>query len=220
MERWYPVIIDLHRFFIATSRAVVNHDGSDGTAPDPSVGSAGALPKRRPAGSCGSGPGPFPRPPGIWDSEWVKIPASAIGADDIAHWPYTTGLLVKWVAFLVPYIGLLVVWFLELVVSLYVVLLILCELWAGERLSREKAHPRYLRSGRPISMSALPFCPALIFGALVVSLGAMMRYLCLLPGGLGRFVPCSIGADYCRLRHIGWEKCGHGLSSRPRETAL
>ena len=46
-----------------------------------------------------------------------------------------------------------------------------------------------------------------------------MRSLCLLPGGLGRFVPCSIGANHCRLRHIGWEKCGHGLTSRPRESA-
>ena len=25
--RWYPVILDLHRFFISNSRAVVNHDG-------------------------------------------------------------------------------------------------------------------------------------------------------------------------------------------------
>ena len=46
-----------------------------------------------------------------------------------------------------------------------------------------------------------------------------MRSLCLLPGGLGRFVTCSIGANHCRLRHIGWEKCGHGLTSRPRESA-
>ena len=45
--RWYPVILDLHRFFIAISRAVVNHDGRDGTAPDPLVWSAGARPKRR-----------------------------------------------------------------------------------------------------------------------------------------------------------------------------
>ena len=41
----------------------------------------------------------------------------------------------------------------------------------------------------------------------------------LLPGGLGRFLPCSIGANHCWLRHIGWEKCGHGLTSRPRESA-
>ena len=30
--RWYPVILDLHRIFIAISRAVVNHDGREGTA--------------------------------------------------------------------------------------------------------------------------------------------------------------------------------------------
>ena len=47
-------------------------------------------------------------------------------------------------------------------------------------------------------------------------IGALMRSLCLLPGGLGRFVPRSIGANHCRHRHIGWEKCGHGLTSRPR----
>ena len=45
--RWYPVILSLHRFFIAISRAVVNHDGRDGTAPDPLVWSAGTRPKRR-----------------------------------------------------------------------------------------------------------------------------------------------------------------------------
>ena len=28
--RWYPVILDLHRFFIAISRAAVDHDGNDG----------------------------------------------------------------------------------------------------------------------------------------------------------------------------------------------
>ena len=32
-------------------------------------------------------------------------------------------------------------------------------------------------------------------------------------------MPCSVGADHCRLRHIGWEKCGHGLTSRPWESA-
>ena len=44
---WYPFILDLHRFFIAISLTVVNHDGLGGTAPDPLVWSAGALNKRR-----------------------------------------------------------------------------------------------------------------------------------------------------------------------------
>ena len=45
--RWYPVVLNLHRFFIAISRAVVNHDDRDGAAPDPLVWSAGAPPERR-----------------------------------------------------------------------------------------------------------------------------------------------------------------------------
>ena len=32
-------------------------------------------------------------------------------------------------------------------------------------------------------------------------------------------MPCSIGANHCRLRHLGWERCSHGLTSRPRESA-
>ena len=43
--RSYPVLLGLHRFFIAISRTVVNHDGFDGTALDPLVWSAGSLPK-------------------------------------------------------------------------------------------------------------------------------------------------------------------------------
>ena len=83
-------------------------------------------------------------------------------------------------------------------------LLIFCELWAGERLSLEKAHPRFLRPGRPISVSAVPFGPGIDIWRSCRFLGALMVSLCLLPGGLGRFLPCSIGANHCRLRHIGW----------------
>ena len=43
----------------------------------------------------------------------------------------------------------------------------------------------------------------------------MLRALGGLPGGLGRFLPCHLGANHCRLRSIGWERCGHGLTSRP-----
>ena len=35
--RWYPVILDLHRFFIVISRAVADHEGNNGTAPGPAV---------------------------------------------------------------------------------------------------------------------------------------------------------------------------------------
>ena len=101
----------------------------------------------------------------------------------------------------------------------YVETLILYELWAGERLFLEKAHPRYLRPGRPISVSAVPFGPGIDTWRSCRFIGAMMRSLCFLPGGLGRFVPCAIGANHCTLRHLGWERCSHGLTSRPRESA-
>ena len=101
----------------------------------------------------------------------------------------------------------------------FVELLILYELWTGERLSLEKAHPRYLRLARPISVSAVPFGLGIDIWRSCRFIGALMRSLCLLPGGLARFVPCFIGANHCRLRHIGWEKCGHGLTSRSRESA-
>ena len=43
--------------------------------------------------------------------------------------------------------------------------------------------------------------------------------LCHLLGGLGRFIPCRIGANHCRLRALVWEREGHGLTCGPREVA-
>ena len=150
-DRWYPVLLDLHRFFIAISRAVVNHDGLGGTAPDPLVWSAGALCKRRRLVHAVRDRAFLPGPPGIWSSDWFQVPVVVVCAQDVALWPYSPGLLVKWVSFLNTLhwpVGDL-----DLGVGgvSYVELLILYELWAGERLSLEKARPR-----------------ALIFGALVV----------------------------------------------------
>ena len=203
--RWYPGILDPHRLFIAISRAVVNHDGRDGSAPDPMVWSAGARPKRRRLVHAVRDRAFLHGPPGSWDSEWVNLPASAVCAVDIAQWPYTPGLLDKWVSFSGslhwPAGGL------DLGVGgvPFVELLLLYELWAGERLSLEKGHPRYLRPGRPISVSAVPFGPGIDIWRSCRFIGTIMRSLCLLPGG----------ANHCRLRHIGWEKSGHGLTSRP-----
>ena len=212
--RWYLVILDLHRFFISISRAVVNHDGHEGNAPDPPVG---ALPKRGGLVHAVRDRAFLTGPPCIWDSGWVNFSASAICAEDVAQWRETTGLMVKWVAFLGtlhwPAGGV------DLGVGgiSHVEQLILYERWAGERLTLEKAHLRYLRPGRPISVSAVPFGPGIDIWRSCRFIGALMRSLCSFPGG--RFAPFSIGANHCRLRHIGWEKCGHGLTSRPRESA-
>ena len=42
---------------------------------------------------------------------------------------------------------------------------------------------------------------------------------CCIAWGIRRFVLCEVGANHCELRHIGWERCGHGLTSRPRNSA-
>ena len=46
-----------------------------------------------------------------------------------------------------------------------------------------------------------------------------MRALKDLPGCVARFLPCDVGADHGKLRHVGWEGSGHELTSRPRETS-
>ena len=78
----------------------MNYDGHGGTAPDPLVWSSGALPKRRRMVHAVRDRAWLPGLPAIWDSDWISLPASAICADEVAHWPYTTGLLVKWFTFL------------------------------------------------------------------------------------------------------------------------
>ena len=64
----------------------------------------------------------------------------------------------------------------------YVEMLILHELWAGERLALEKAHLRYLRPGRPISVSAVPFGPGIDIWRSCRFVGALMR----------SFAPCLV----------------------------
>ena len=44
---WYPIVKELHHFFVAIARTVVNHDGSGGTTLHPTVWSIAACPKRR-----------------------------------------------------------------------------------------------------------------------------------------------------------------------------
>ena len=40
---WCPIVLELHRCFIAVARAVVDNDGRGGTGPDPVVWCAGGL---------------------------------------------------------------------------------------------------------------------------------------------------------------------------------
>ena len=218
-SRWYPVVSHLHRFFVAIARAVVNHDDGGGTAPNPLVWSAGSLPKRRRVVDAVRNFAFLPCPVGIWSGDWVSSAVSCITVEDVRVWPYSVSLLVKMSVFL----GILH-WpagDVDLGVGgvSFVEMLILFELWAGERLCLERAVPKNRRVGRPISVSAVPFGPGIDIWRSCRFLGAIFRALCLLPGGLRRFIPGGIGANHGRLRHVGWSKSCHGLTSRPRETS-
>ena len=206
-------------FFIAISRAVVNEDGQGGLAPDPTVWSAGGRHKRRRPIDSVRDYAMLPGPRRLWVGSWFQWPAINITEDDVARWSFSPGCLVKFAAFLSS-----LTWPGEVVdlgaggVS-YVELLILYERWAGERLRIEESLPKYRRPGRRISVSAAPLCPDADIWKLCRFLGHMFRALVRLPGGLGRFLPGRIVANHGRLRHIGWEKCCHGLTCRPRESS-
>ena len=95
--RWYPIILDLHRlsllFLVLWSTMMVVMV----LLLIPLSGLLVLSPKR-PVHAVRD-QAFLPGPPGIWHSEWVNVFASAICAEDVALWPYTTGLLVKWVSF-------------------------------------------------------------------------------------------------------------------------
>ena len=195
--RWYPVVRELHRFFIAIAGSVLNDDGMSGTTLHPVVSSAAANPKREKVEPWGGNLARLPGPVHLWASDWSQLPVACIGEGDIAAWIFSVGLLLKFVHFLGSFA--LASW---CGVS-YLGLLILYEKWAGERLVIEGAVPFARRVARPISVSAGRSCRFL---------ESLIRFLALLPGGLFRCLPCHIGANYCRLRHLGWKKCGHGLT--------
>ena len=82
--RWRPVVLGLHRFFIAIARAVVNHNGGAGTSLDPVVvWSVGGAPKRRRVVHAVLDRAFLNGTAGIWDLEWSVVAATHISCHDI-----------------------------------------------------------------------------------------------------------------------------------------
>ena len=147
-------------FFNAISQAAVNHDDGSGHAPDPFVWSAGALPKvRRVVHAVRDRVFLLPGSVDLWEGEWISLGASPITAGDVEVWAYSVGLLVKLSAFLGTLHWPAAALNLGGGGVSFVEILILYELWAGERLDHEKAVPRYRRPGREISVSTVPCGP-------------------------------------------------------------
>ena len=213
---WYPVLTDLHRFMIAIARVSVNHDGKGGTAPHPLVWDQGSKPQVRKLDiRVTEDLASLPGPPGFLNCDWVQVHAGHITDADIAAWPYSVGILVRFTSFLGTLhwpsgsldLGHFGISFLEL--------LILFEQWAGHRLLSEKVTRPHVRAGRPISLPSVPVSEGIEIRHGCQFLSSLIRALGKLPGGLSRFLPCRLGTHLSRLRHVGWRDPGLPWRSNP-----
>ena len=193
--RWCPVVLGLHRFFIAIARAVVNHDGVAGTSLDPMVWSVGGAPERRRVVHAVRDKAVLPGPAGVWDEEWRVVAAAHITCHDIELWQYSASMLVKCVSFFVPSIELRMERILEWVVSLMVSCSSFMSYGLVKRLVSEMAVPQYRGARRSIPVSAVPFGPGTDIWRSCSFIGALFRALVGLPGGIRRFVSCDIGTN-------------------------
>ena len=73
-SRWRPVVLVLHLFFNAISRAVVRHYDGTGTVLDPLVWSAGCALKRRRVAVRNRAF--LPGPPDLWVGAWISVAAT------------------------------------------------------------------------------------------------------------------------------------------------
>ena len=129
----------------------------------------------------------------------MYVGPSPITLDDVALWPHSVSILLECSSFLATLhcpqdaaekgkCGIS-----------YFELLIMFETQVGHRLICEKAVRSHLRPRRPRVHSSFLAC-----------IGHEIRHRCQFP--------CQPSAHYTRLLHVGWGQCGHGLSSRPRES--
>ena len=116
--RWYPVVRDLHRFFVAIARAALNDDVLAGTSLYPVVWSAAANPKRRRVERAVRNYAWLPGPARLWTADWFQVPVACIGEADVAACPFSVSFLLRLLISLVLCTGLVVLASLGLVGSL------------------------------------------------------------------------------------------------------
>ena len=73
---WYPAVRDLHRFFIAIARSVVNDDGGSGTSLHPVIWCNNSSLKRRRVRTCDGNFAKLPGPVSLWTSDWYCLPVA------------------------------------------------------------------------------------------------------------------------------------------------
>ena len=82
----------------------VNHDGRSGTAVDPLVWDQESRPKAgKLAIRVNVDLASLPGPPGFLGGPWIQVDAGCITDAEIAAWPYSVGILVKFTSFLLVF---------------------------------------------------------------------------------------------------------------------
>ena len=89
---------------------------------------------------------------------------------------------------------------------------------ACHRLLSEKVTWPHVRANRPILVPSVPVLGRIEIRHGCQFISSLVRALAKLPGGLGKILPCGVGSHMSRLRHLGWNQCSHGLTSRPLES--
>ena len=82
----------------------------------------------------------------------------------------------------------------------------------------EKATRPHVRANRPILIPSVLVSEGFEIRHGCQFLNSLVRALAKLPGGIGGFLPCRVGSHLSRFRHLGWNQCSHGVSSRPLES--
>ena len=82
----------------------------------------------------------------------------------------------------------------------------------------EKVTRPHVRANRPILIPSVLVSEGIEIRHGCQFLSSLVRALAKLRGGLGRFLPCRLSSHMSRLRHLGWNQCSHGLTSRPLES--
>ena len=217
-SRWCPVVQNLHRFFVAIARAVVNHDDGSGTAPDPLVWSAGSLPTRRRVVDAVRNFAFLPGPVDIWCGDWVSFGVSGTTVEDVRVWPYSVSLLVKNVGlFGQSCIGKLAL----LILVLGMFHLLRCSYCMSYGLVRDFVLKVLFLGigGLDVQFQCRLFLlvQALIFGVPVgFWVPSFVLYVCCLVA-LGGFSLGILGLIMVVFDMLVGKKCCHGLTSRPRE---
>ena len=105
-KEWYPRLLSLHRFMVAIARESLNISENSGSVIDPLCWDCGSRTEvRRVDDRVVVDLAELLGPPGFLDSSWVTVDSGPLTDADVACWPYSVSMLVKFSSFLSTFVG-------------------------------------------------------------------------------------------------------------------